>query len=307
LTRSSATLARRADYKLCLSGTPMPHSPLDIYGQMRFLDEKVFGTSFAVFRSRYAIMGGFQNRQVLRIINEAELNEKFYSIADRVITRDVLDMPEERDVDIHVTLGAEAQNAYVEMQRDFYTKVGTGEITASNALTQLLRLQQITGGYLPDEDGNLHRIDDAKREALADLIDGLPQDEPLVVFARFRADLDEVREATLKAEKRYGELSGRQDDYNAFGDGDVDVIGIQIQAGAEGLNRLVRARYACYYSLGFSLNDYTQSRRRLMRPGQTRNVVYYHLIARDTVDERVYKALAARQQVIDAILEAPHA
>jgi SNF2 family DNA or RNA helicase len=64
-----------------------------------------------------------------------------------------------------------------------------------------------------------------------------------------------------------------------------------------------RARYAIYYSLSYSLTEFDQSMARLHRPGQARSVTYYHLVAEDTIDETVYKALEKRKEVIDEILE----
>ena len=79
------------------------------------------------------------------------------------------------------------------------------------------------------------------------------------------------------------------------------MLNAQIQAGGVGVN-LSRAAYCVYYSVGFSLSDFVQSLARTHRAGQTRKVSYYHLLARDTVDAKVYAALAARKRVIDAVL-----
>jgi SNF2 family DNA or RNA helicase len=69
-----------------------------------------------------------------------------------------------------------------------------------------------------------------------------------------------------------------------------------------GIN-LVRARYCVFYSLGFSLGEYLQARKRIHRPGQSHTCTYYHLIAKGTVDETVYKALARREEVVEAVLK----
>jgi SNF2 family DNA or RNA helicase len=74
-----------------------------------------------------------------------------------------------------------------------------------------------------------------------------------------------------------------------------------MQAGGVGVD-LTRARVCAYYSLGFSLGEYLQSRKRTHRPGQTRSVLYVHLVAEGTIDEQVYRALEARQDVIAAVL-----
>src|SRR5262249_16192811 len=88
-----ASLRKSAAARLCLTGTPMPLSPLDLYAQYRFLDPGIFGTSFAAFRNRYAVMGGYGGHEVLGFDEERmpELNDRMYSIGFRVMADDVLD------------------------------------------------------------------------------------------------------------------------------------------------------------------------------------------------------------------------
>jgi SNF2 family DNA or RNA helicase len=109
------------------------------------------------------------------------------------------------------------------------------------------------------------------------------------------------------AGRRYYELSGRINQLEDWkterpGDRPAGVIAVQIRAGGAGVD-LTRACYCVYYSLGFSLGDYDQSRRRINRPGQTRPVRFYHLIANDTVDEKVYAALKAKTDVVSHIMD----
>ena len=126
--------------------------------------------------------------------------------------------------------------------------------------------------------------------------------EPVVVFCRFQQDLDVVHEVCQRLGRSSGELSGRKDQWEDFQFKEAfEVLAVQIQAGGVGVN-LTRAAYAIYYSIGFSLGDYLQSLARIHRPGQRRPVTYYHLIARKTIDERVYEALEARQDLVEAVL-----
>jgi SNF2 family DNA or RNA helicase len=97
------------------------------------------------------------------------------------------------------------------------------------------------------------------------------------------------------------ELSGRRKELAEWQRGEFNVLAAQIQAGSEG-NDFTRARYQCYYSVGYSLTNYEQSRRRIMRPGQERNVTYIHIICKGTVDTKVYKALKDRKDVIEMVL-----
>ena len=280
----------------------MPHSPLDIYAQYRFLDPGIFGTSFTRFRNKYAIMGGYENHQVLGYQNEEDLSERFYRIAYKV-SSDVLDLPEVVEMERFCALSPYAQRVYQQMEDEFYTQVEDGEVTAANALVKLLRLQQIVSGYIKTDTGNIERIDTAKNDLLLETLSDIDPEEPITVFCRFVEDLKAVREAADALDRPYGELSGAQDDLvDAEYPEWAKVLGVQIQAGSEGID-LTRSRYCLYYSTGFSLGTYLQSRKRVHRPGQERETIYIHLTAKNTIDEKVAAALQKRQDVINSILD----
>lgn len=305
-SRAMATLGARAARRLALTGTPMPHSPLDIYGQYRFLDPTIFGTSFARFRNTYANMGGYGGHQVMSFRNQEEMNRRVYSIAHRVMARDVLDLIPPQHETRYFEMNKESRGAYEDLRDDYMTFLEGREepVTASNALVRLLRMQQLTGGFLPDV-GGARRIDTGKVELLDDLLEDLPVGEPVVVFCRFVADLDAIEELAAKRKLRYGELSGRRRDAlnedAELAEG-VQLAGVQMASGGVGID-LTRARYCVYYSLGFSLGEYEQSLARVQRPGQTRRVTYYHLLAERSVDDKVYATLEARKNVVEALLE----
>lgn len=296
-----ARVGERARKRICLTGTPMPHSPLDIYAQMRFLDKGVFGPSFTLFRVRYAVMGGYGNHQVFGYQREEELREKMYALTYRVKADDVQSLPETLDIVRPCRLTEKGRGLYDQLKRDFTLSLETGEVTTTNALTRLLRLQQITSGHLHTDTGAHETVDTAKQEALFDLLEGLPPDEPVVVFTRFVHDLTVVQEVCADLKRHSLELSGRVNALAPWQQGAAPILGVQIQSGGVGVD-LTRACHVIYYSLGFSLGDYVQSRKRVHRPGQARCVRYYHLVAEKTVDEDVYRALAKRENVIETLL-----
>ena len=306
--RASKFLARlgqreHVKHRLGLSGTPLPHSPLDAYAIYRFLDPAIFGTSFFRFKARHAILGGFNGKQVVRFQRLDELERKMASISYRVESRDVLDLPETMDEWRWVDLGPRATKIHAELEADLVAEIGDGEITASNVLVKLLRLQQVTGGVVTRDDGVREVVSDAKRRAVSELLEDL-RPRPAVLFARFLADLDQARDAGEAAGYTVGELSGRtKAGLEDFRSGGCDLLVVQIQAGGVGID-LTRASHAIYWSTGFSLGDYLQSRARLHRPGQTRGVVYYHICARGTVDERVALALRKREDLVASVLGA---
>jgi SNF2 family DNA or RNA helicase len=293
-------LRQHARGRLALTGTPMPHSPLDVYAQFRFLSQTIFGPSFAAFRQKYAVMGGFQRKQVTGFQCLDELEALMRTITYRV-SKDVLDLPPQTHVTYHCELSAEAQRIYRDLEDDFVAEVRDGRITVSNAMVKLLRLQQVAGGWVKTDDGQHHRVDSAKEKLLADTLEDIGSGEPVVVFCRFHADLDAVHEAAKSAGYPSLELSGRRDDLKRWQDGEAQVLAVQISAGGVGVD-LTRARYSIYYSLSFSLGEYDQALSRVHRPGQTRPVEHIHLVVRNTVDTKIIRALEMRAEVVEAIL-----
>lgn len=303
--------------KLIMTGTLMSHDPMDAFNQYLFLDHTVFGSSFYKFRSRYAKMGGYGGLQIVGFQNQDEMHEKIYSIAFRV-TKEVLDLPEEMHIPREFDLNPKAQKYYDEMRDYLAVYLDEDRVDATIVLTQMLRMQQITSGYLPimkeiEQDNGkvkrelerVERIDSGKAELLQELIEDIDEHEPVVVFCRFQHDLDEIKAVAKKLGRTYGEISGRGKDALSdeaeLQDG-IQIAGVQIQAGGVGID-LTKARYAIYYSIGYSLGDYEQSLARIHRPGQTRPVVYYHLIAANTIDTVIYNMLKRKKDVVNAVLE----
>jgi SNF2 family DNA or RNA helicase len=323
--RSSKWLAKLAQSKpsalrICMTGTPMGNSPLDIFGQSRFLDPSIYGSSYIRFRSRYADTDPRFPSKVRKYINQNEFTAKLDSFSYRVETDDVLDLPDAIHEEIPIVLSPLTRRKYDELERDAVTFLeDKGAVFTPHALTQLLRLAQCSGGYLPYDDTatgqRVHTLVDgmpAKAAALEEWFDGLDLREPVVVFCRFTADLEEILAAAKRAGRTVSELSGRvgalsrgKDGVGSLADwqaGVTDVIAVQVQSGGVGID-LTRSHYAVYYSQCWSLSDYEQSLARQRRPGQTQCVRYYHLVARGTVDETIYRALSSKRSIVESVMD----
>lgn len=302
-SKFATDLGKSSRRRLALTGTPAPHSPLDLFAQARAIDASVFGWSFVSFRNRYAVTDPVYKNKVRRWINQDELQRKFRELAYECDLTGVLDVPEATDQTVTVQLGAKARKLYDQLEQEMWAEVDRGEVTIANALVRLLRLQQLCSGHVVTDDGGAQTIDDAKRQALADLLDDIPNDVPVVVFARFVRDLDAIAEIAATAGREYGEISGRRKDLDAHAcmPPHVRLMGVQTQSGGVGID-LTAAGVAVYYSTGLALGDYLQSRARLHRPGQKRHVSFLHLVAEGTVDETILAALERRQEVIESVL-----
>jgi len=98
------------------------------------------------------------------------------------------------------------------------------------------------------------------------------------------------------------EVSGKADDYQAWKGGQGQALVIQMDSGSEGVD-LTRARIGVYYSVGYSLGTFDQSMARIRRPGQTKICSLYHLMARETVDPMMYRAIRERRNLIESIVK----
>jgi SNF2 family DNA or RNA helicase len=294
-------LGRTCKWRLGLSGTPMAQTPLDIYGQYKFLDPYIFGTSFVRFRAQYAVVDsslGFP--RILRYQNLDDLNERFYSIAFKA-TSDLTNLPESIHTFRNCELEKDARSIYESLKRELFAEFDAGMITAANAGVKFLRLQQMTSGNLRLDDGSEKTIDRSKLKLLEEVLEEIG-DEPVVIFARFKHDLRAINRMLLTANIKASELSGDCNELMEWQLGKSRVLVCQVQSGNAGID-LTRACYSILYSLTFSLSDYEQLQARTLRPGQTRNCVYVHLVTKNSIDEYIYKALINRQDVITAVME----
>lgn len=299
-----AKLHKKAKRRLGLTGTPLHDGPLDIYGQARFLVPEVFGTSFANFRSRYARMGGYGGYQVLGYQNLEEFYEKYRSFTYTVGPDEALpDLPPILFERRTCSLNRDEMRVYSSLEHDLMAQVKDGTVSVNNALTKLIKLQQVTSGYVRDDDGTDHFVGDSKKKLLADVLSDLPKDEPVVVFCRFTHDLQAVHEVAKADGRQSFELSGARKELQEWtrSEGGA-VIAVQLRSGGEGIP-MYKSRYVVDYSLSFSLGEYNQTRSRLQRPEQRRQVISIALVAEGTVDEQIYRALKRKENVVKSIME----
>ena len=314
----ASQVSEKSRRRLALTGTPMPHSPLDVYAQFRAIDKNVFGVSNQEFKVRHAEFEIVAKpnvkidehgnevktypKKVVGFKNLEELNQKLYSRAFRVTASETLDLPGAIETYMHVEMSPKARRLYNQMAVSFMAELDSGEaVTAANALTRIIRFQQMTSGFARTEDGKDIEVDTSKISALGDILDGLPPREPVVVFARFQNDLEAIARLSDKMIRPHFEISGRIKNLEEWRQ-QGGVLAVQIQAGGLGLD-LTAARYCVYFSLGYNLGDYLQSIARLHRPGQTSLVDYIHLVAADSIDEIIMDALANKEDVINRVLE----
>lgn len=302
-------LADRADYRLLLTGTAITNKELDIYSEYRFAAPQVFGKSFYAFRGRYFYMGGYGGYvPVFRKQMTDDFLAKLHSVAFRVRKDECLDLPAITEEVRTIDLEPKAMKLYRQIEEDSYAELRDSEVTVFNVLTQILRLSQITGGHLTDDDKSGHVVSTAKLEALSDIIDTMQaENKKLVVMARFTAELDDIENLLRKKSLGYAVVRGgvkdRTEEVRRFqNDDDCAVFVGQIQAAGMGLT-LTAASTMVFYSLDYNMANFDQAKARIHRVSQTQNCHYIYLCCRNTIDNKVLKALRSKIDLAKALVD----
>lgn len=299
----------KARYKLLLTGTVITNRELDVFSQYRYLNRKVFGDSFYVFRNRYFDMVGYGNH-IPRFRNYMlnEFLQRMHSIAYRVTKEECLDLPDITEEIRTVELEPKAMKIYKELQKESYTELGQKEVSAVNVLTKLLRLSQVTGGHLTDDEGDNNAVSTAKLDALADILDtAMAEEKKIVVMARFIPELNDIEALLQKKGIGYATVRGgvknREDEIRRFQeDSDCRVFVGQIAAAGLGIT-LTAASTMVFYSLDYSMSNFEQAKARIHRVSQTENCLYIYLVAKGTVDTKVLRALRQKVDLAKALVD----
>lgn len=309
-------IGKRVENRFLFTGTPSTQSPIDVYAQYRFLAPEIFGTRFSEFRDRYENVDAQRTAYAgYRVLNKRqpyknldELKEKMYSCAFYV--RANITLPEVTDIYTKFTPSKETIKVYKEIRKEGVYEDEDGVLEINNALVKSLREQELLSGYVHIEDFDFvthskKTLDNSRRDALQELLEGIRAEEKVVIFCKFRYDFQQIEFVCKELGRKYGEISGKRDDYEAWKKGNIDIIAVHYNSGSESIN-LTQARYCIYYSLSHSYGLYRQSRKRVHRPGQDKPVVYYHLIAQIpkiiTVDDKIVEAMKNKQDLLEYLL-----
>lgn len=303
-------LGRKTKYRMILTGTIITNKAIDVFSQYKFVDPTIFGNSFYAFRNKYFDMVGYgQHTPVLKESMKDELMEKVHSIAFRATKAECLDLPPVTDIIQYTELEPKAMNIYQSLVKDSFAELSNCEITVTNVLTKLLRLSQLTGGFLGSDGGNTYQqVSRAKMEALEDIIDEAVQSgEKLVVISRFIPEIKAIEKLLNKKRILYsivsGEIKDREEQIRKFqNDPKVSVFIGQVATAGLGIT-LTAASTMVFYSLDYSMSNFEQAKARIHRAGQQKNCTYIYLITKGTVDEKVLSTLQNKANLAKNLID----
>lgn len=317
-TVAAVKAAHKCFYRAILTGSPVTKSPLDLYAQCAFLKQGILGhTSFYTFRNEYAIMkdqinpyNGATFKQVVGYQNEDKLRDILKTFSTRITKQECLDLPDKIYTTREVEMTSEQKAYYDDIKKENLALLENGDqISAQFAITRLLRMHQIVCGCTKTDSGE--EID-IKNNRLSELMNILAETSgKVIIWANYRANIKAILEA-IKNE--YGERAvvgyfgdtsqaDREDAvYRMQHDPDTRFFVGNTQTGGYGIT-LTEATTTIYYSNNYDLEKRLQSEDRNHRIGQTSNVTYIDLVTPGTVDMKILKALKAKMNIADAILD----
>lgn len=328
ISKTALKLSEKAYRRIISSGTPTLGDPRHIYCQLKFLSP-VLVPDYHVFKLNYLIFKeargktfpvGFKNLNVL--------NEKVNLVCKRKTKEECIDLPERTITDIHVELSSDQNKTY----KDLSLNIPTMGLNISNILVALRKMHETCGGTLKNNnklpicDTCIHVQDcvrneikpytqqckietkapiptinifkkNPKLDALLELLDMILIDpkHKVIIFANYVAELDLIEEKT----KQYGiqRLSKFMvKGYNL----DFRILLGQISQGQS--FTFNEAQYMIIFSCSLDLKDYLQAIDRNYRIGQTQNTTIYRIIAKDTIDEKIFEAIEKKQEISEYIV-----
>ena len=315
-TKSIISLGKYALYRRILTGSPITKSPLDVYTQAQFLDPALLGySSYYSFRAHFALLvdrqaGGRSFKQVVGFQNLNELNVLLGRFSFRVLKEDCLDLPDKVYVRREIEMTPEQKKVYKELRQFAITQLDNAEIvSASSVLTQLLRLHQVSCGFVSPEDSPLQEIKNNRLTELLQILDEVSG--KVIIWANYQYDIQRIKSSIQEVygEDSVGTYYGATSDsdrkwlINNFQDPNSSVrffVG-NTQTGGYGIT-LTAASTVVYYSNSYDLEKRLQSEDRAHRIGQINKVTYIDILCKETVDEKIVKALRKKLNVAKQVL-----
>ena len=294
----------RMERVIGLTGTPASNGLIDLWPQIYLLDRgERLERTITAYRDKYFTPDRMNGHIVYSYRLKPGSEEAIYTAIEDICMslrkEDVLQLPGQVYENIELTLTDQTMKQYKKFERDQVMKAmdDNGTIIAQNAASLTNKLLQFANGAIYDESHNVHHIHDVKLDALEELIEEA-NGEPVLVLYAYQHDADRIRERITCRSLDTSE------DISAWNRGEIPVALAHPASVGHGLNLQDGGHIIIWYGLTWSLELYQQANERLNRPGQQNVCRIYHLVVKGTHDERVLRALEAKDITQQGLINA---
>ena len=278
-----------------LTGTPAPNGLMDLWPQIRLLDGgERLGKHIGQYRDTYFRPGARNGSVIYEYVPRRgareQISEKISDIVLTMQARDYLSMPDV--IDGGMTLELENMTGYKMLEMDCVAQLADGaEILAVTAAALANKLLQYASGAVYDDEHNWHEVDGTKLEALTELLE--QTSDSVLVYYNYKHELARIQASLPDAVSFHGE----PDILGRWNRGEIRLLCAHPASVAFGLNMQAGGHIIVWYSPTWNLEWYQQANARLLRQGQTKPVVIYHLVCKGTMDEAVMEALSSKDDL----------
>ena len=284
-----------------LTGTPSSNGLMDLWAEFRVLDMgQRLGRYITHYRNNFFVPDKRNQQMIFSYKPRPGAEDAIYRlISDITISMksaDFLKMPECIINEVPVFLSEKEWSVYQALKEDMVVDLKDEEIDAVNAAALSGKLLQMANGAVYNEEKEVIHIHDRKLDALEDLIEGA-NGKPVLVAYWYNHDLQRIKQRFSVREIKTSQ------DIKDWNNGDIPVAVIHPASAGHGLNIQFGGSTIIWFGLTWSLELYQQTNARLWRQGQQSTVVIHHIIAKDTIDEDVMKALRKKEKIQSALID----
>lgn len=290
-------IAATIPHRFVLSGCPTPNHNSEIFPQMKFVDPELFGNNYYGFLARYFHQDMANPHNWYQTDED---KERYYArLSDKSIflkKEDCVDLPEKVFEIRKFDLAKKQREYYDSVWFDIQSNINHWskfEFTA-----KLMKLREITSGFIINKDKTITDFANNKEEALKDVIAEIGN-QPIIVWCQFTHEIDTL------AEKFGGvgltsSTKNRDEIIRKFKNNEIKLLFTHPKLIGKGLT-FANCSYSIYYSLSFSYEEFKQSQDRIHRIGQNNKCTYIILQASDTIEVKIYDCVQQKGNAVDEL------
>lgn len=302
-------IAEKARYRLILTGTPISQGVVDLFSQMRFLSPKILGySSFYSFAANHLEYHEKFKGMIVRSHNTEYLAAKIKPYVYQVTKDECLDLPDKLYERRYFGMSRGQASAYEEAKYKLLMECDDDDWSSIAIFRLFTALQQIVCGFWnwtpKNGEKEHHEFSHGRIDLLMDTVTSIPPEEKVIIWAKYLYDIEHIQSALaaqfgaesvapyhgrLNEKKRTVQVERFRGEVRFF---------LGTSCGGYGLT-LNEAHYVIFYNNGFKHSERNQKEDRNHRIGQEHKVVYIDLICRQSIDERIMKALDSKGDVVE--------
>jgi len=306
ITKHLLSFKDTVKHKLILSGKPAPNGLMEYWGQMAFVNHELLGDNFFRFRNKYFYSSGYGGYLYVAYSGAKEAIMKQISKQAYVIKKEeAVDLPERTFETRLIEMDKLQRDKYDEMWKLNILEYKNHVALGANELAKLMKCREITSGFVISENGFVVEISKSKFNELKAVLDELDHDRQVIIWCQFHKEIEQLKaEFGDDATTLYGAMKQKDKEQaiKDFQDGKYRILLAHPLSGGHGLT-FVNCSYVIWYSLSYSAEQFDQANDRVHRIGQLNKCTYILLLARNSIDEIIYKALQKKERMAESCLK----